>query len=386
MKAQITIFIIIGLFLVIVLGVTLYVSTLFVSGQKIVDLDFKDFVSDCLKQSAEFSFQELSLGGGFLKEENVERIDYDGNLFSVLINKPKMDVCLDNGDCLFFALPWQYPWVKFPFDDSLQEKSFIGYFGVSSFPSFDLIKNKLELDIRNRFLECVDDFQALSVLGVDVNGDFNPVVDLIFYNLSYLSEEGLSQDRFTVVNLYYDLTKKDSFSVSKEDVFSVRLPVRFSYLYYAIENIINKDISNISYIPSAEGLLVDVIKKEGFSLVNITDLSSSLFGSSLNFVFARENRYPALWFVDLPRRTFHVSPGGTPTKLSINNNKLVIKDPCDDLIEIPLNASDPDEDPLFFKVEPNELKLNDESFKIIVSDGLLEDYQLFEVNVVLCPV
>lgn len=383
MKAQVTLFIIIGLVMVIAVGITLYATSFIMTKTRVVKPDVKGFVDDCLKSSAEYAFQDIALSGGFLKDDVRKVFNYENQNFSVLISRPSHDICKENV-CLYYASPPSYPWLTFPFfDDTKSKETFVGYFGDSDLPTLDVMRERLEQDIKERLIICAD-FSYLENLGLSVSELSPPKINISFYNLSYLSEQGISQDRFSTVKLDWSLVESSDASVVLADHFSVKLPVRFSTIYYSVESLINKDISNISYSPKIEGMNVSVVDAGDHSIINVVDHLSNLFGESFTFSFARENRFPALWFFDLPTKTFHVTAEGNPTKVIIENDKLIFDDPCEGVFSVLLNASDADENDVVFDVFPKNLGLSDKSLRITASDGYLEDFNDFEVSVSLC--
>ena len=391
MKAQVTIFIIIGLVLLIAVGITLYVTSFIVTKPKIVKKNVKEFVVDCLKQAGEDSFKEIGLNGGYFENDVRQIITKEDQKFSLLVTKPYRNIC-SGAVCLYYFQPWKYPWPLFPYkSESKQEKVFTGYFGDSALLPLPVIKSKLEADIKQKLLKCAD-FSILARQGVDVQANAQPKVSITFYNLTYLAEEQISQDRLTIVNLDWPLVESTGVSVAKEKLFTVKLPLRFATMYYSVESIINNDISNISYVPDIKGLNIKVTNFEDFSLVNVSDPLSQILGEKFNFVFARQNRNPALWWVDLPVNEFFVviDDNGfmSPVEIRIDqNNKLLsFIDRCQGTATVKINASDADEDNLFFKTVPEKLTVGDEKFRLIVNDGSTEDYdyQDIGVNVGIC--
>jgi len=386
MKAQITLFIMIGLILLIAVGITLYVTSFIVTKPKVVKKNVKDFVVDCLKLASEKSFKEIGLNGGYLTSDARAKTSVNNVDYSVLVDAPSKNIC-SRDVCFYYFQPWKYPWPSFPFKPDSQEKIFTGYFGDSSLLPLHVIKSRLESDIKDKFLECAD-FNILKQKGIDVHARSDPKVSVFFYNLSYLAEEQRAQERYTTVRLDWPLVESAGIAVAQEQVYSVKLPLRFATMYYSVESLINNDISNISYDPEQfSGMDVKVSRVDGFSLVNVSDPHSRIFGEDFVFVFARKNRAPALWWVDLPEMHFHVSEEGRPTKILIDDEKrtLTFIDPCEDDVVVYLNASDPDEDELFFSTVPKELNLGNNRLKIIVNDKRLTDYQIIEgIGVSLC--
>ncbi|RLE48357.1 hypothetical protein DRJ25_00010 [Candidatus Woesearchaeota archaeon] len=375
MRAQVTLFIIIGLVMLIAVGITLYATSFFITKPRLVKVDISGFVVGCLKQASESSFKLFGLNAGFVSRENVRALTApDGREFVVLESTPSHDVGCNGGVCWYYHLPPKYPWVYFPFKPGSNEVVFNGYFGDSNLLSFEEAKSRLENDIVRKLKSCVNNFDSFRRLGIVVSPLSEPVVSVLTQNFSFINQE-----RFTTVKLKWPLKSSVASSKLVTDSFSVKLPVRLSSVYYSVEQMVNKDISDISYVPFVDGLDIDVIRFNGFSVINVTDHLSSVFGKDFGFVFARENRDPALWFVKIPESDleFHVvfkdDGSEIPTKIKVEGNKLIFDDPCpgEQNLVINLNASDPDEDVLAFSADPEELFIKDNGgdVKIQVSDG-----------------
>jgi len=387
MKAQITLFIIIGLVLVIAVGITLYATTFFISKPEITTSKVKDFVNECLKFSSEKVFEELGRNAGHLTFESARNVVPLVNpAFTSLISRPSHNIGCEEDDCLYYFKVPDYPWKTFPyFDSSMNEKTFVGYFGDSSLAplfnsSANSIQEKAESMIALKVKQCAN-FDSFTNQGISVKVLSEPKVSIKFSNMSMLY-----QDKFTNIFLDWDIVESSDIYKKTLKSFSVKLPIRFSTIYYSVESIINNDISNISYVPQAYGLDVNVSYYDSFSVVNVTDTLSDILGKKFSFVFSRDNRDPALWYVELPTARFHVSDSATtPTRLYIENNKLMIKDPCEGVFEIPLNASSSDEEIITFDVEPKELFLDNKNLRIVAVDQSgRKDFQDFNVEVTTC--
>ncbi len=355
MKAQVTIFIIIGLVMLIAVGITLYAASLIAKTPKLVKSNVKSFVEDCLKQSGEKAFFDLGQNAG------------------TLITRPVNNVGCSDHECRFYAEPYAYPWVKFPFIDG--EESFVGYFGDSKLPSLDDIKEKLEENIEFNLLSCVNDFGVLKEQGVVVKQLDNPNVSVLLTKFDHISKE-----KFTTVKLDWSLVESINKQETRFDSFSAQIPVRFSTIYFVLEFIINKDIGDVSYIPEFAGFNVDVNNEfSEFSTITVSDPLSKLFGRDYEFVFTREDRYPALWYLDIPKGFYK------GTKLSIKNNELIINDVCRRKeFTFPLKVFDPDEKAVTFDVFPKTLELNNDFIKVVADDGFLQDFQKIPVEVTTC--
>ena len=115
-------------------------------------------------------------------------------------------------------------------------------------------------------------------------------------------------------------------------------------------------------------------------LITIVDEKSLIYGRPFEYIFARKNRAPALYYIKDNVLEFE-QLGTEPIKIS-----------KEDLLKgTALKADDPDEDNLDFKIYEGEegqqqvifpftLSGSQIKFRIEVSDGELSDYQIITVN------
>ena len=103
-------------------------------------------------------------------------------------------------------------------------------------------------------------------------------------------------------------------------------------------------------------------------LLIVTDEKSLILGKPFEYVFARRNRAPALYYI---RKTALQFPQGYEIKK-------------EDLLQnSQLKAEEPDEDNYTFTITPQLpkiLNIPQIKFKVEVSDGQLLDYQIVTVN------
>ncbi len=378
MKAQITIFIIIGFVMLIAVGITLYATSFIVTKAKVVKSDVKYFVDSCLKQASEKAFFNLGQNGGFFDETSARTVvSSEDKAFSVLITTPKKDVC-PGGKCVYFANPPDYPWPSFPYDEN-NDESFVGYFGDSLLPTLNSMQAKLEGKTEVLIKQCVNNFNELKEQGVNVKINSAPNVTFVFSNFSHIS-----QDKFTNIKLDWSLTEDAAGIKTKHKTFSVKLPIRFSTLHYYLEHVINKDVSDVSYVPdiSDANMNVNIGYFDDFTTLTITDSLSKIFGEPYSFVFAREDRYPALWEFDMSKN-FHVG-----TKMTIDGDMLLINDPCGDNTRILLKVSDADERDVSFLINDESSiqfrKPGQYNLEIAAFDSILKDFKIIPISVAVC--
>ena len=201
----------------------------------------------------------------------------------------------------------------------------------------------------------------------------------------------IAKEEYISFRLYWPIEVLDKttggITVMKE--FSVKYPLRFASLYYAVKSVIDRDVTNISFdVRNAEGFSVvianDVNGKD--DIVNITDPLSTLKGKKLEFLFARENRAPGLFWIE-PSRIQPSYCKGTMFKV-IPPDILDISGPTGN-DKIKLSSSEPDEESITYDVEPKVLREEDigDYIDLIIStsDNKVKDRQIFKVFVSACP-
>jgi len=151
MKAQITVFIIIGVLVLIAFGITLYVgvtinkTTTKQSTQQIEQLEtqkIQDYITTCLNIATIDALELLGQQGGIIYQsqggitldetpENLEKtyIQYDNKNIKFLITEAKGNV----GN-LFYSQTPKYPYSTFPIPPGKTEPYFNGLYGISQLP------------------------------------------------------------------------------------------------------------------------------------------------------------------------------------------------------------------------------------------------------------
>ncbi|RMD57957.1 hypothetical protein D6825_02450, partial [Candidatus Woesearchaeota archaeon] len=374
-EGQITVFMIIGLLVLIAFGVTIYAvsrirTAQYESVQEGMDVKvIQDHISTCLNIASEEAFLVAGSQGGmiFADQGGVHNNEYpsvlvEGVRVPLLIRAPEGNV-----GSLFFSTPPNYPFEGFPYSNG--KVILKGYYGESRIPPLyktgpdgvnvsGSIEESLERFIEKRVSDCVD-FSPFSEKGIVVS-KASARADIVFAK----EREQFEGERFVSVHLRWPLgvTFPDGRRAVLED-FSMRMPVRLASMYYTVKQIIDADVTDIGYVPSAPGFIVQKEDAQDYSLLRIVNPESKVANDVWSFVFARENRLPALWKIDtreLEGVVFHLTREGRGAKLSVSDGRLLISDPCPeagvpDPFPLFLNASDPDEDPVHFEVDKNEI-------------------------------
>lgn len=384
-KSQITMLMIVGLLLFIVVSFVLYLSKSAVKRQgynsvkgvqqtAVDTLAIKNFVSNCVDKLTKESFLLLGNQGGYLySSQGGTLIDYDE-----INDEGKFFVKYNGYNVVYNILPPKfessyytskipnYPWKTFPYN-AMNNQVFDGYFGINNMPFLyssqgpQSIQSQIESYIDNNIENC---------LGLD-----------FLKNLSYDIEIKKSKTQVVIgstnLNVNIDLpitvrnkNTKESFELRK---FSSIVDLRLKDIYSYLKNMIDGDIKNIKFdITSAASpdlsinILKDIYSKD--DIIIITDDNSLINGKPFQYVFARKNRAPALYYL-------------SPEVLYFDSGYLIKED--DVLRGQKLNAEDPDEDALQFSIRalshdsalPRILDVPELTFRVEVNDGSLIDYQ-----------
>ncbi len=441
MRAQITMFIIIGIMIVMAFGIALYV------GGRMQKLESKpsqleleklgvqpvyDYVVTCLVLAANDAFDLLGRQGGALYKaqggvggEGLEGKDYlsyaDVNYPEKLkvrfaVVPPVGQVCQDvtkPETCSFFSEPPDYPFKGFPYSDS--QTLFFGYYGENNLPPLyrgtnpdtgqpvsGSIQEALEAFIAKRTTECAD-FKSFKDRFSFSTG--NAVAKLIFANetAQFVGEQNIN------VELSWPVEITTAGGKVVLDAFAARLPVRLATVYYFVKSIVDGDVTDVSFKPNSSGAFsVETVLLGDDSLIIVKDAQSVVKNQPFEFWVARKNRIPALWHIDtapLSNVKFHVTNEGRGARISIvklddENSQLEINDPCPEgqnPYVIKLRASDPDEDPVAFGVHVPESSNYEipsgalgQAFAVTIfakdkSTADKWDSQSVPLQVVLCP-
>lgn len=399
-KSQITLFIILGLLLFFIIGFLFYLTKYVAKKQtgyettktqkiKTELQPIENYVTQCLDKVTKEGLVLLGKQGGYLYtsqggtlidfmpvDEGSFFVNYDNHRVSYGIYPLRFDIWP------YYSNAPEYPWEDFP-SDGAGSDTFVGLFGISNLPPINSsfgansIKSQLELYIKNNIKGCID----LGVSDFEEQG-YEITENKLSVNL------GIAKEDLTV-RLTYPLTIKNKITDDTTSIndFFVREKVRLEKIHDFTYNIINNDITDIKFNiskASGDGFSVQVIRDvyDKDDVIIVRDLNSLINNKPYEFVFARHNRMPALYYlyptsIDIPC----IFPCSAPI---ITNDTLNIPGDISNL-----KAIDPDEDTLTFSIEsvpprtpplPTDLNIPTIKFYIKVADGELEDYQIITVN------
>ncbi|MBN1644489.1 hypothetical protein JW851_00415 [Candidatus Woesearchaeota archaeon] len=386
MKAQVTMFMVIGLIILVTFALAVYIFSfkqIKESSEQFPEQVFKrnvvdsvqSYVTDCVASTSAAALELLGKQGGRLYQSQgsivknpTDFILYNGFNVSYSIAPPVGQV----GP--YTSIVPDYPWEGFPWivQEGVEKDWFYGFFGLPDFPPlYDFSRNSvqemLETYIENNLPGCFDESRFPGVSFQIAAPDAKMI---IARNISQLSTE-----EFVSFGVEWPITVISGDSRTDLKDFVVNYPVSFGRAYYHAKTLIDSDVSDVNFNPrDYQGYDVSVVNdvKNNDDVIIFTDRRSKLIGKPFSFYIARKNRPPALLMINdsVSGRVFCIG-----TKFFIKNNRLQASA---NQLDYPLSALDPDEDVVLFHLSPAapELYANSMIIRIIARDnGGLEDYQ-----------
>ena len=417
-QAQITVFVIIGLVILLGVGLLIYMASIKPSQEgetKVVAQSLrqsavqpiKDYILSCLDVVSSDALELIGKQGGRLYVSQggitpdyavamlgTEFLEYDDLNLAYSIVPP------EGNTGPFISNPPNYPWIKFPYNEG--KKSDIGFLGLVSYPPLyrtiddepvaNSIQEQLETYISNNIAECTrwdNKFPGFNI----TTGTPNTTM-IIAENITHLKHE-----EYISFVMDWPVTIKEISSNAEITLkeFTVSYPVAFGRIYYIIKDIIEQDVSNMSYEPETSDLYFittynDIFNKD--DVIVYQDKTYKLKTSPYEFRIARKNRAPALYWVDqdeIDKFAYCVDI----VKFMLQNKKLWAAPDIEDADPFPINitAVDPDNDIISLKIKPKDPKVDEYAvalyadspekggllFDVIASDGELEDYQKIRI-------
>lgn len=387
-KSQITVLVIAGLVLLITAGLALYLSKAAIKKQSTESVKktqetameiqpIKEFVVKCMDKLTKDAVLLLGSQGGYIYTEQggtlVDYSDTDEGVFFVRHNG--MDVAYNILPPRFALPPYSsevpdYPWKSYPYKTlSSDVELFDGFFGISNMPPLNSsegpnsVQSQIENFIDNNIASCLD-FNIFREQGFDITlGQARTYVVIGSNDVSVKLEIPI-----TVTNQ----ATKESAELNE---FSSRLNIRLRDAYFFIKEMIFNDIKNIKFDigdqkNNLDSFNIRLIESPlpGSDLIIVTDERSLIYGKPFEYILARGNRAPALYYIKKDMLKF---------------SHLYIINQSDLFGGSALKADDPDEDNYTFTITPplpKQLNVPQIRFRVEVSDGKLSDYQIITVN------
>lgn len=411
MNAQITMFVLIGILLILGIGVFVWQMSKIqqASFQKkhspdVIARPVREYVTSCLEIAAGNALKLLGEQGGVIYQSQGGITpdpaptdfgkDYaaaDDKKVAYLIYPPSEDV-----GALFSASPPLYPWEHFPLIKPDSAVSTKGYFGINTLaPLYNTSPNSIQTQLETftaKNTEVCADWKQFERQGLDIKSEAPKVEMLISDTLGKLeTEEAI---RFT---LHWPIQIKSvQGTTARIESFSTNVELPFGKIYYAIKELIDKEVQDINFTINSTPAYTLFVKN---NVINNDDLVSLQFNinqqnqQKFNFQFARHNRMPAISYIPKEKLEAYVWHAGV--KFSVSGNELLISDPCPDTnspTSLHLESLDPDEDNIQYILYPVSAVFREPSgtkppfeLRIIASDGEQVDYQNFRIKTTCCP-
>ncbi len=406
-KSQVTVFIIIALVLVMMVGVTYYMigSRMVEKSEEAIVIQqisaakikpVNDYVESCLSLASSEGLGLLGKQGGYIYKSQrgiVEDplpgtigktyIDYEQTIARYGIHSP-----ISNVGTLFFAETPDYPWPTFPIiydplDPSIivYEEYLDGYYGMNEVPHLEKpeensIQEQLEKFAVNSMIDCAD-WTVFAQQGLNISAGAP--------NVSILFTEG-----DVVFNLDWPIEIKDlaAGATTKLDTFVVVYPIRMKKILDFTQLITDKDVTEISYdIQASDGLITAYRTQDVYGqddLITIRDEESMMLDKQYEFMFVRENRAPALYYI----HEIVVEVCVNSIVAEEQPNQLKVSDACGvNSYVLNFTALDPDEESVNFsysKELPHRISLTEANIgryniKVRVTDNEYEDWQEIKI-------
>ena len=383
-KSQVTLFIIIGLVLVLIIGFVFYLKTSAAKKQessektitqktKLQLQPMKDYVIQCMNKVTKEGLVLLGRQGGYLyRSQGGVQIDFrdvfEGEVF---VNYPSsggnkvpygIHPLRQNIGIYRFSSP-EYPWGGYPSDGAGGE-TFEGVFGMNGLQDINRLEQHMEFYIENNMKNCVDwnIFMEYEVTEGSLNATFE------------IAKKDVS------ARLTYPLTirQKSTGDISKMEEFFSKQDIKLKEIYAAVDYLIEGDITDINFNIGNDAVLRDGLSVEVMKdvyghddIIIVKDEKSLINNEQYEFVFARHNRMPALHDI-------------SPDEITRDDQHTIT---VDDLVPgglANLETNDPDEDEVNpLPIDPNvpkTLNMPSKKFYIKVTDGELEDYDIVTVK------
>ena len=387
-KSQVTMLMIVGLVLFIIISLVLYLSKSAVKKQSQQNIKksqessidtqpIKELVSGCIDKLAKDAIVLLGRQGGYIYSTQggtlIDYADTDEGLFFVKNNN--LNVAYNILPPKFAAPPYSsespdYPWLTFPYRTAdSNEEIFDGFFGISNMPPLNSsegpnsIQTQIETFIDSNMAECTH-LKTFEKQGYEII--MQPSKTSVNIGSGGVSIK--SKIQITINN------PKTNEIFNLQD-FSDNVNIRLKDVYFFAKEMVENDIKNIKFDIDDPRNDRDSIRvktfKNAFSsddIIIVTDEESLIYGKPFEYIFARKNRNPALYYIR--NNVFQFPSGFMITYADLLQNSI-------------LRAEDPDEDDYTFTITPQLPRLLNApqiNFKVEVSDGRLSDYQIITVN------
>ena len=399
LKSQVTLMIILSLVILIAMSFVIYLKTSVAKKQvakeaaqaqqiKMNVQPIIEYVNQCLAQASRESLSIMGKQGGYIFEsqgglrEDFNDPNSDGWERSIFLTSSDgfRVPYIITSDYLDMLYP-NYPWETFPYsptdiggvkifnpDSSLDAPGFLFGFTQGLLPELykevggdNSIEASLEEYVKNKTAECAD-FTIFEEQGYKITAKSDAHIDVVM---------GVNDVGF---RLTYPLLIESSDEKTPVQDFFIGYNVRLQTIYNEVKRAIINDVDSIRYDIKASSDSDMIITVEPFilfgndELVRVADGESKILNENFEFRFARQNRKPALHYIEPP-----VEAASGTASLDIFN--LLGLNTLND-------ASDPDEDQLVLAYQPDQIWTANGDLTITASDGEFEDKQIVAVSII----
>ena len=393
-KAQIAIFIIIGIAVLVATGLLYYIITSTAQQRSASQLEQQrlaaelvqpvdDYVTACLKATSQEALEMLGKQGGViwkpqggLTPDTMPSITYDnfkvayGIKFSTGYSSRRGGIFCSDIPC--------YPRNGFPgIPGSLTATSFSGYFGNNTLPSsIQAMKGELENYILKKMPGCIGNWADFTAKGLKITETEG--------GMTVSALPGASDVSFRI-DWPLTITSSTGQKVTK-DSFVANQPVRLKTIFAFVETIVANETMYADFNISgkaSDGITSATHQAESEKIVVVTDPTSRLAGKQFEFRFAMANRPAALHNIASPVDFCNDAKISFDSTTHTINITKVPGTPSPKELLIPVNATDPDGDtgltynaslvanyaiPQALSLSPKPLDF-DTTIKVSVTDG-----------------
>jgi len=350
-KSQATIFMILGVVLVIIFGFLFYISSLnqsdspaLATTQNLVKRNLlESFVSKCLERTATDALTILSQQGG-----KIHIADSDPSAQLTTTQKILYGISVEQ-------LP-SYVTVPYPFE--LRQRLAYPYFGKDNLPA--LCSTSGPNAIKPEYQACLTYSATGSIQEqlkqyVDQNMESCTDLETLFEDVQYQSPntEVIMGENNIIFSLSYPINYTVSNQIYKIDKFIYTSKVRLKSIHEFTKSLIINEVTNPDFAisnPSAyqglakymQGFIADKNVKNGYSIISIKDINSIIDGHTFVFLLAIQNREPII--KDIAVSPAHLISTKTTTNIIFNQPVSleitpIVSDPDDDIIQTSIQES-----------------------------------------------
>ncbi|MBI2657830.1 hypothetical protein HYX08_04010 [Candidatus Woesearchaeota archaeon] len=388
LKSQVTMLLIVGLVIFIAISLALYLSKSAVRKQSQQNIKrtqdaaaevqpIKEFAAKCIDKLAKDAIILLGRQGGYIYASQggtlVDYQDTDEGIF--FANHNNFKVAYNILPPKFAVAPYasdapDYPWAAFPYRTAASNAEiFDGFFGISNMPPLNSSEgpNSIQVQIESfidKNMESCANLEPFEKQGLEI--EVQPSKTEVTIG---------SGDVSIRTKMPITIRNPATNELAEMNEFSANAGVRLRDLYFFSKELIENDIKNIKFdisdAKNSKDFFEVKTRKNEISnddIIIVEDAKSLVYGKPLEYIFARRNRMPALYYIRKGTLEF-------PHNFEIKQ---------DDLLDnYRLKAEDPDEDNITFTITPSlpkKLEIPQINFRVEASDGSLSDYQTVTVN------